>query len=194
MCAPCAFFIYPFLVHSFPLRSAFIAIPLKGDSRKQFQALQENFLEQEGILHFQNPESPHLTLQFWPKLMEIEYHQVLAQALAIAEKSDPFTLKIEGADTFGERGNDRVLFLNVPFSEPLARLKKLCPWASEKPFHPHITLARISHPQRFVRIKKDVMKVLEGASFEMDVTMLRLYAEIDGQKQTPLQDFPFILN
>ena len=191
MCAPCAFFNYPFLVYSFPLHSAFLALPLEGDAKKQFQELQGKILEQEGILRFQNPAHPHLTLQFWQSLMEIEYHQVLAQAQAVAEKSEPFSLKISGVETFGEKGNDRVLFMSVPFSEPLAKLKKLCPWPSEKPFHPHITLARIGHPQRFVRIKKDVMKVLEAASFEMGVTMLRLYAEIDGRKQTPIQDFLF---
>jgi len=175
----------------FPLQSAFLALPLEGDAKKQFQAFQEKILEQEGIFSFQDPASPHLTLQFWPSLMEIEYNQILAQALVLAEKSEPFAIKIEGADTFGQRGNDRVLFLNVPFSEPFTRLRKLCPWPSETPFHPHITLARISHPERFVRIKKQVMKLLERASFEMDVTMLRLYADVDDRTQTPLRDFPF---
>ena len=127
--------------------------------------------------------------------MEIEYDQIQSQALVLADKSNAFSLKIEGADTFGEQGNPRVLFFSVPFSEPLARLKKLCPWPTGKPFHAHITLARISHRQRFVQIKRKVIKALQDASFEMDVRLLRFYAEIDGQKQkTPLQDFPFQTN
>ena len=175
----------------FPLRSAFIALPLEGDAKNHFRVFQEALKEHEEILSFQNPASPHLTLQFWLSMMEIEYHQILKQAEAVAGKAEPFSLKIEGVETFGDKGRDRVLFLSVPFSEPLARLKKLCPWPSEKQFHPHITLARIRHPERFTRVKKRVMKLLDDASFDMHVDRLRLYAEIDGRKQTMLQDFLF---
>jgi|SRR3989338_3223655 len=175
----------------FPLRSAFIALPLEGEVRDHFRELQERLQEYEEILSFQYPASPHLTLQFWPSMMEIEYHQALKQAEAVAGKAEPFSLKIEGVETFGDRGRDRVLFLSVPFSEPLARLKKLCPWPSEKQFHPHITLARIRHPERFTRVKKRVMKMLSDALFDMNVDRLRLYAEVDGRKQTVLQDFQF---
>jgi 2'-5' RNA ligase len=173
----------------FPLRSAFLALPLDGKAKWLFQALQEELKTYEDILSFQNPQSPHLTLQFWHELMEIEYGQVLKQAEEVAAKASPFTLKIQDAGTFGLRGEDRVIFLNVPFSDPLARLRKLCPWPSEKPFAPHITLARIKHPQRFAVVKKKAMKAIEDASFDMEVNLLRLYAEVDGKKQTPLRDF-----
>jgi len=176
---------------AFPLHSAFIALPLEGEAKVQFRDLQDRLKEYEEIMSFQSPASPHCTLQFWPNLMDIEYHQVLRQALEVAAKADPFHLKIEGVDTFGDKGRDRVLFLHVPFSEPLAKLKKLCPWPSDRPFAPHITLARIRHPERFSIAKKRVMKLLDDASFSMNVDRLRLYAEIDAHKQTVLQDFSF---
>ena len=100
----------------FPLRSAFIALPLEGDARDHFRELQEHLKEHEEILSLQNPASPHLTLQFWQSVMEIEYHQILKQAEAIAGKAEPFSLKIEGVETFGDKGRDKVLFLTVPFS------------------------------------------------------------------------------
>jgi 2'-5' RNA ligase len=123
--------------------------------------------------------------------MEIEYPRILEQAEAVSSKASPFPLKIQGASLFGSHGEDRVLFLDIPFSDELARLKKLCPWPSDKPFSPHITIARISHPQRFAVVKKKVLKEVENASFEMTVDLLRLYAEINNAKQTPLRDFPF---
>ncbi|MFA6522999.1 MAG: 2'-5' RNA ligase family protein [Candidatus Peribacteraceae bacterium] len=173
----------------FPLHSAFLALPLEGKSKWLFQVLQEQLKPYEDILSFQNPQSPHLTLQFWHELMEIEYGQVLKQAESVAMKAAPFTLKVLGAGTFGSHGEDRVIYVNVPFSEPLARLRKLCPWPSDRPFSPHITLARIKHSQRFAVVKKKAMKAIEDASFDMEVNLLRLYAEIDGKKQTPLRDF-----
>ena len=176
-------------VAQFPLKATFLALPLEGEAKWEFQRLQSLLSTFDDFLSFQNPQSPHLTLQYWPNVMEIEYHQIIDQARRVASKHTPFTLKIEGADTFGSKGEDKVLFLSVPFSEELAKLKKSCPWPSGKPFHAHITLARIKHPQRFVVHKKEIMKLLKDASLEASIEMLRLYAEINGKKQTPITEF-----
>ena len=173
----------------FPLKAAFLALPLEGEPRWQFQALQEALKPYEDSLRFQNPQSPHLTLQYWEVLMEIEYHQVLKQAEKIASSHHPLTLTVIGGDTFGSRGEDRVLFLTIAFSDELARIKKSCPWPNLEPFSPHITLARMKHPQRFATVKKKVMKEFHRVSFEIPIDRLRLYAEVNGVKQTPLQDF-----
>jgi len=177
---------------SFPLRSAFVGLPLEQEARWHFQALQAGLSEYEDCLRMQSAATPHLTLQFWPELMEIEYQQALRECTKIAAGREQFSLQVTEAGTFGNRGEDRVLYLDIAFSEPLARLKKACPWPSERrPFSPHITLARVHHPQRFVGVKKRVMKALKDVSFDVLVDRLRLYAEVQGQPQTPLQDFPF---
>ena len=176
----------------FPLRAAFLALPLENGATLAFQELQKRLSEYDTILSFQNPHSPHLTLQYWKELMEIEYHQIVRQAEKVASSTQPFDLKVCGTDTFGTRGEDRVLILSVPFSEPLARLKKRCPWPSALAFSPHITLARIGHPQRFRIAKKKITKILSDAEFVINVDRLRLYAEIEERKQTPLGDFVFV--
>jgi 2'-5' RNA ligase len=116
----------------------------------------------------------------------------------IAERFHPFDLKVQGINTFGSKGEDRVLFLSIPFSEELARVKKVCNWPSlergpgnipVKPFHPHITLARIKHPQKFAIQKKKILKALGDIEFTMHVDRLRLYSEIQGKKQTPIHDY-----
>ncbi|MFA7681983.1 MAG: RNA 2',3'-cyclic phosphodiesterase [Candidatus Peribacteraceae bacterium] len=175
----------------FPLSATFLALPLEEQPKWQFQALQEELKDFENCLRFQNPQTPHVTLYYWQEVMEIEYQQIHAQAQKIAAGRAPFTMRVTHADTFGSRGEDRVLLLEVAFSEELARLKKSCPWPDGRPFHPHITLARISHPQRFATIKKKVMKALDDCAFAIPVDRLRLYAEIDGRKQTPLEDYSF---
>ncbi|MDD5041314.1 MAG: 2'-5' RNA ligase family protein [Candidatus Peribacteraceae bacterium] len=175
----------------FPLRSVFLALSLEGQPKWLFQALQEELKSFADILRFQNPASPHLTLMFWPSVGQLEYQGIVAQARKISSLHAPFTMKVTGAETFGARGEDHVLFLSVGFSEELARVKKTCPWSDGRPFAPHITLARIGHPQRFNTVKKKVMKILEGTGFEVPADRLRLYAEVNGVKQTLLQDFPF---
>lgn len=175
----------------FPLRSFFLALPLEREAKWQFQALQESLKPFENLLSFQNPRTPHLTLRFWREVMEIEYGDIVSRAQAIAAKIHPFTLPCIGAKAFGSRGEERVLFLDVAFSEELARIKKLCPWPNEQPFVPHITLARIAHSQRFAVQRKKVFKALEPCTFPILFDRLCLYAEIGGQKQTPLLEFVF---
>ncbi len=179
------------MIPDFPLRSVFLALPLEGQPKWQFQALVEELKPYAEILRFQNPQSPHLTLMFWPGMGELEYQGIVVQSRKIAAIHAPFTMRVTGADTFGSRGEDRVLFLTLGFSDELARVKKSCPWSDGRPFTPHITLARIGHPQRFNTVKKKVMKVLEDVAFDIPVDRLRLYAEINGAKQTPLEEFVF---
>jgi len=177
---------------TFPLRSAFLALPLEKEAKLQFQAIQESLKPFADFLSFQDTEQPHLTLSYWSELLEIEYQPIVDQARTIAARTAPFSLRVTGAETFGKTGDERVLFLAVSFSPELATLKKLCPWPSPYPaFHPHITLARIRHPQRFTVHKKKVMKALGDASFEIGFDRLRFYAEAEGVKQTPLEEFLF---
>lgn len=175
----------------FPLRSVFVAFPLENEAKWQFQALQEELRPFEDCLRFQNPQSPHLTVQFWKEMMEIEWEPMRRQCQKIAEKTESFTFRVTEADTFSHNGQDSVLYLSVAFSEELARLKKSCPWVSAQKFHPHITLARMRHPQKFMNQKKKIMKALSGCSFEVPVDRLRLYAEVGGAKQTMIEDFIF---
>ena len=176
---------------SFPLRSTFLGLPLEGEAKWQLQALQEALGPFEEILRFQNPQQPHLTLQYWGEVMEIEFQQIVLQSGKIAAKATPFTMRATDPGTFGKHGEDRVLFLDIAFSEELARLRKSCPWPSDKPFAPHLTIARVRHPQKFAVVKKKILKLLSDAAFDIPIDRLRLYAEVGGVKQTPLKDFVF---
>ena len=193
---------------SFPLRSFFLAIPLEGRAKLEFQMLQQQLREFGDSLRFQNPDTPHLTLMFWREVMEIDYGQITKQVEKIAKRQKKFELMVDGVGTFGERGpvrpgrhpdsdlkgpggRDSVLFLTVAFSPELALLKKSCPWTEGRPFLPHITLARVSHTERFSKAKKRVLTALGRASFPMTVDRIALYANVRGVSQTRLQEYYF---
>lgn len=179
-----------------PLRSAFLALPLEGDAKRHFHALQETLKPWESFLRFQNPQSPHLTLYFWPSLMKIEYEPIVETARNIAASATTFEIRLTSIETFGGKSDDTVLYIAPQFSPELADLKKRCPWPNPpgKPFHPHVTLARIAHPQRFRVEKKKILKALGDIDVIMTVDRLRLYAEVDGWKQTPLEEFPLAMS
>lgn len=186
---------------TFPLLRAFIAIPLEGEAREHFKEVQSRLREFEELFRFQDAKTAHLNLYFWPTLMEIEYEQVLKQTEKIAARTQPFTMEVTEAGTFGgdHGGLERVLFLSVARSDELATLKKLCPWPqggplwgpNTRPFVPHITLARMRNPNAFRVHRKKVMKPLKDVSFSIPCDRLQLYGEVDGVKQTPVRDFPF---
>lgn len=184
---------YHGVVHTlaFPLQSFFIALPLEGDVRSQFQVLQHRLQPFAECLSFQQPTTPHLTLCHWREALEIEYRQACADCERIARRTALFDLHINGVETFGAPGAEAVLFLSVAFSPPLSTLKKLCPWPNARPFHPHITIARIRHPQRFSVHRKALLKAIGHVAIDWRVTCLRTYATVDGASQTPLTDFPF---
>lgn len=171
------------------MKSVFTAIPLEGDAKSVFQELQQRFVSYADILTLQKPETPHITLTYWKEVMDIEYNEIVRQAARVAELSTPFELPVIGADAF----SGRAIFLNPVFSPELANLKKRCPWPNDpgKPFHPHVTIARIRHPGKFQVHKKDIMKLLKDAELVIHVDRIRLYANIDGVSQTPLKDFAF---
>ena len=183
----------------FPLHSAFVAIPLTGGGKERFIELQERLKPFEEFLRLQKPETPHLTLNFWRSMMEIEYFQVLNECENVARQSEVFDLPVNAVDTFSYRGIHSILFLKPVFSPELAVLKKRCPWANpptgidslEPAFRPHITIARISHPQKFIVHQKKVMKALDDVDFSVRVDRITLYANVKGENQTPLKEFVF---
>jgi len=101
-------------------------------------------------------EKLHVTIKF---LGEIEAARVpaLSQAASRAVACvQPFALAIEGAGAFPSKGPPRVLWLGVTDSNGgLARLQGSLEEASteegfpreKRPFHPHLTIARLRQPQ-----------------------------------------------
>src|SRR3989338_9347125 len=113
---------------SFPLRSAFLALPMEGEAAERFQEVQKRLLPFEKLFRFQKADRPHLTLFFWSSLMEIEYSALIKQAEKIAARTSPFSLTVSGADTFEDDKEPAVLFLTIERSVTLFMLKKICPW------------------------------------------------------------------
>ncbi len=182
----------------FPLRSAFLALPLEGEAKERFQEVQKRLFPWEKLFSFQQADRPHLTLYYWSSLMEIEYRGMERQVEKIIARTSLFNLVVTEAETFEGEKFPRVLFLQIARSEELSTLKKLCPWPnprhpepSRRAFMPHITLARMKNPQEYIVHRKDILKALKDVSFELSFDRLRFYAEIEGVKQTPIQDFVF---
>ncbi len=176
---------------SFPLRSTFLALPLEAEAREHFRVLQKKLSPFREMFSFQNPDSPHLTLQYWSAISQSEYQEIISTTSIVAAKVRPFSVIVNGAATFGSQDGDRVLFLTLEVCSELSSLQQLLPWKNPKPFHAHVTLARMHHPEHFMKRKKEIMQYFQDIRIEARIDRIRLYAIVHGKRQTPLQDFPF---
>lgn len=110
----------------------------------------------------------HLTLKFLGDIRVESVERLSVTASAAASKLDPFEIVVEGCGAFPPRGQPRVLWIGI--DDPSGKLSELhlalehkCAKAGypneERPFHPHLTIARIRKPhdsRRLAAVHRDM--------------------------------------
>jgi 2'-5' RNA ligase len=105
---------------------------------------------------WERTEKLHITLKFLGEIKPERVEALSNAAARAARMSHPFMLKVEGAGAFPPRGLPRVLWLGIRDAKgALIRLQKRLEdecaaerfAREERPFSPHLTLARIRAPQ-----------------------------------------------
>jgi 2'-5' RNA ligase len=99
----------------------------------------------------------HLTLKFLGDIPVASIEQLSAAASIAATKVEPSELIVEGCGSFPPRGQPRVLWIGIdpgaqtPCLHLFQALEDECANAgfarAPRPFHPHLTIARIRKPQ-----------------------------------------------
>ncbi len=132
----------------------FLAVELSLDlCRKvsEFQQQLQNFLPH---VNWVRPESIHLTLKFLGNVDASMVDQVLTALEPIGKSQPPFTLEIQGLGVFPHVRRPRILWIGCTGDIPAllnlvsgveGALDPLDFPSEEKPYVPHLTLARIKH-------------------------------------------------
>lgn len=142
-------------------------------------------------------ENIHLTLKF---LGDIPVTRVdkLSQAVSDATSSiDPFTLAVKGCGSFPPRGQPRVLWIGIENSTSglhrlYQNLEARCVDAGfareERPFHPHLTVARLRQPQgarQMAELHKQVG--FHGIDFQVkEMSVIRSELRSEGSRYTTI--------
>lgn len=133
----------------------FIAFELDGPQQHFLAHIIEQGKHLFPALRWVDPAGIHLTLAFLGELSESQLEKARTAAHSAAATGAPFTYHLSGLGTFGPAHQPRVLWMGV--SEPsgalhevqraLARALEQQGFAGEqRPFSPHLTLARIKDP------------------------------------------------
>ena len=136
----------------------FCAIDLVGTVRakliNQINRLQKSV--PHALASWSREESIHLTLKFLGEIQTSRVNKLSDAAARAAADSSPFRITLQETGVFPKHGTPRVLWIGVSDeSEKLAelhtRLEESCAKEGfareERPFHPHLTIARLRKPQ-----------------------------------------------
>ena len=143
-----------------------------------------------------NPEQLHITSRFIGEVDDKKAARLagaLLEELAIA----PFDLVVEGAGAFPERGSPRVLWAGISAgveelgmleAEVSRRLTHCGVPREDRPYRPHVTLARVREPAglRTPALFEDVAAGRFGTTRVEAITLFRSRTSPKGAVYTPL--------
>jgi len=129
----------------------FIGIPLSAKVVDELSAICQRLRSERDGLRWSSPDSWHITLQFLGETSQEKYGCLVPRLRELRSTGPP--VQIEGLDCFDRVG---VFFAGVTVSPELANLQRLvtaatarCGFAPEtRPYHPHVTLARVKGGDR----------------------------------------------
>mgnify|MGYP000660481983 CR=1 FL=1 len=134
----------------------FIALDISNEMRKVIWEKLEILRKRLSSVRWVAPTNYHVSLAFLGEINDEEI-QIVSDILENAAKNvPPFILQISGAGIFGKIESPRVLWAGIAHSEELTTLQKIIVEnlkskgfkTDERPYSPHLTLARFSRPER----------------------------------------------
>ena len=126
----------------------------------------------------------HVTLRFFGDISEAQAHDV--RDLLETMGADAFNLTISGLGTFGS--DPHTLFASIEPSPGLETLARACDRIargaglppSKRPFKPHVTLARLQHPDEIALARFLAM----NATFKVDPIFMHRFALFSSRPRT----------
>jgi len=133
---------------------AFIAIDLPEGIHAELRRRQAEFRAVCPDARWTHPEGIHLTLKFLGEISDAQVAQV-TDALTALERFEKFSIEVKGFGCFPDARRPRVFWAGLESPPALARLagfveermEKLGFPREDRPFKPHLTLARFKDPR-----------------------------------------------
>jgi len=179
----------------------FIAISLTEDVRHNLNELQQTLRKFARDAKWVKVEGIHLTLKFLGYVEAEKIPEITAAMQPIAESAQPFPIQVKGCGFFPNSRRPNVLWAGV-ISDQLQPLQKQIEDATEKlgferenrPFSPHLTLARFRDHHGLTPMILETEKWQEKALGSWDARDFVLYESIlqrQGAEYHKLNTFSF---
>jgi RNA 2',3'-cyclic 3'-phosphodiesterase len=135
----------------------FIAVPLPGDLKAKLASIQQELRHLPLEAAWVREDGFHITLKFLGEVDSNQIGPISSRMLETAQCYQPFSLTLCGVGVFPHESKPRVLWVGIHDATGLmgqlqqtleARLTPLGYPAEERPFAPHLTLARLKRVSR----------------------------------------------
>jgi 2'-5' RNA ligase len=132
---------------------SFLAIELPGPILRKIGEVQGDLRSTHAEVRWTNPEKIHLTLKFFGNIEESRIDSILKSIEEPLGKTSPFSLKVRGVGAFPHLKNPRVIWVGLADETGVltslqkqieAQLQKIGFQPEDRPFHPHLTLGRMT--------------------------------------------------
>lgn len=182
---------------------AFIAANLPVGIVRRITEYQARLREQAGQVEglkmgWVPPPRMHLTLKFLGDISGESAAAIEEQLLPCLAERIPVPLIVQGLGAFPDSGHPRVIWVGLQdTAEALSRLaqvvdtqlSKLGFPEEEKPFHPHVTLARVKKGKAH-DLLADAQEAEFGRFSIREVVLYQSVLQPQGPKYVPLAHFP----
>ena len=164
---------------------SFLAVDPPEEVLNEVGRIQERFKKTiQGDIRWVRPEGIHLTLKFFGYVSEADIANISRVVNNNIVDVKPFTLNVRRAGVFPSVNRARVLWLGMDGDvDTLIRLQKEIDKALQgygfemenRPFSPHVTLARIKEPKGLIGLAKIIEKSEDYAAGSFSVSGLNLF-------------------
>lgn len=179
----------------------FVALEIPTAVRESLTALVQSLRTLSPQPRWVRPENLHVTLKFigeWP----LEKLEPLRTVLAAVRQNEPTALEFRGLGFFPNETRPRVFWAGIEASPNLRTLASEIDRATEKlgvpreqrPFSPHLTLARFEPPGLPEKLRAAIQQNSArefGALRTNEFHLIESKLKPSGAEYTTLQTFPF---
>lgn len=184
----------------------FIAVELDDAMRAALTRMEAQLAQAAPSLRWTDPAKLHLTLAFLGELDDTQVQMAMNAACAAAASTSPFRIALAGSGYFGPRWAPRVIWAGVggatrALSAAQARLADALAASGfpreQRPFAPHLTLARIKQPlapAELERLLAAIERSVPAGAATMTVAgvaVMKSDLARDGARYTRLAQCPF---
>ncbi len=149
----------------------FFAVEVADAVRRPLAAAQAHLREAGADLLFPNLRDLHITLAFLDDVLPGRVPGLCELLDRVSGPVQAFHLQVEGVDTFGPARAPRVVWAGVRAAEELERLHsgladglRAGGWSvEERPFRPHLTLARVGSIRGLAALTSQVASIRNAA-------------------------------
>lgn len=138
--------------HNYSSLRTFLGVSLPQELCRQLAEFQQQLRRTMPVVNWVRPESIHLTLKFLGSIDFSMVEQMLKAVEPVRTYQAPFIMRVQGVGVFPDSRRPRILWTGCTGEIPALHnlvayieqaLEPLGFPPEEKPYHPHLTLARI---------------------------------------------------